>query len=113
LRLERKLLRERATVEALEQSLLVQGTHSSPPPSHYYSPPTTPIGFSPATPPSTPGSKFYKGGQFTPGGGRAPKGGCYMTPNLGSSSRSGGGTFYKGGQFTPGGGRAPKGGCWK
>ena len=67
------------------------------------------------------GMKFYKGGQFIPGGGRAPAGGCYMSPSVASSSRSsssrssssGKGKCYKGGQFTPGGGRAPKGGCWK
>ena len=65
--------------------------------------------------------KFYKGGQFTPGGGRVPAGGCYISPSVASSSRSsssrsfllGEGTFYKRGQFTPGGGRDPKSGCWK
>ncbi|XP_046851563.1 uncharacterized protein LOC124444916 [Xenia sp. Carnegie-2017] len=70
---------------------------------------------SPSTPPSNVGLKFYKGGQFTPGGGRAPPGGCYMTPSPSTSSRSSnssGEKFYKGGQFTPGGGRAPPGGCY-
>lgn len=72
---------------------------------------------------------FYKGGQFTPGGGRAPKGGIYLTPTKAKSipvyvesspssvlttpprSTTSAGTekFYKGGQFIPGGGHAPKG----
>jgi hypothetical protein len=62
---------------------------------------------------------FYKGGQFTPGGGRAPAGGVVMpsAPAQSSISRGsgggggGGGKFYKGGQFMPGGGRAPAGGA--
>lgn len=66
----------------------------------------------PRTPPSKPDLKFYKGGQFTPGEGRAPRGGCWMPPPP-SSPPTVGRKFYKGGQFTPGGGRAPKGGCWK
>ncbi|XP_046851562.1 uncharacterized protein LOC124444914 isoform X2 [Xenia sp. Carnegie-2017] len=69
---------------------------------------TSPFTTSPRTPPSNVGLKFYKGGQFTPGGGRSPSSG---TSSI--SSNSSGGRFYKGGQFTPGGGRAPKGGCWK
>lgn len=41
--------------------------------------------------------KHYEGGQFVPGGGRAPAGGAIAAT-------------YKGGQFMPGGGRAPAGG---
>jgi len=63
------------------------------------------------------GKKFYKGGQFIPGGDRAPKGGLYAFP---TSNRSyvtknvddDKGKFYKGGQFMPGGDRAPKGGSY-
>ena len=51
------------------------------------------------------GATFHEGGQFVPGGGRAPKGGCYC---LNGKQL----TFYKGGQFVPGGGQAPAGGCW-
>ena len=116
-------------LEAQEQSFLslthpqpsVYDQYSSPsffgPPgySSYNTPPSSP--YSPVTAPAKAGLKFYKGGQFTPGGGRAPAGGRYMSPSPGFSSRSSGsssgGTFYKGGQFTAGGGRAPKGGCWK
>eukprot|EP00969_Alexandrium_andersonii_P021221 926710-Alexandrium_andersonii.AAC.1 len=42
--------------------------------------------------------RHYQGGQFLPGGGRAPVGGAVVAA-------------YKGGQFLPGGGRAPAGGC--
>jgi GTPase Era involved in 16S rRNA processing len=89
--------------------------------SFYYSTPT-PIQKTTTTSPSASpeGMKFYKGGQFIPGGGHAPKGGCYMQapsssshPPNSSNSGGSGGTFYKGGQFMPGGGRAPKGGAWK
>ena len=58
---------------------------------------------------------FYKGGQFLPGGGRSPAGGCLVwrgQPNPKSTSlEQPTWVFYKGGQFLPGGGRAPAGGC--
>ena len=60
--------------------------------------------------PTDTGLKYYKGGQFTPGGGRAPKNGCFMYPDQGYRSHSEtlppelGLRHYSGGQFTPGGG---------
>jgi len=67
------------------------------------------------------GMKHYKGGQFIPGGGHAPKGGIDLPVNCSSlnnfSAESLGSVapqcemkHYKGGQFIPGGGHAPKGG---
>lgn len=80
--------------------------------------------------------KFYEGGQFLPGGGRAPKGGIHYSPpvydpaddsfltknikvydNVSSSSNTKNSDsiqtkFYKGGQFMPNGGRAPKNGAF-
>ncbi|CUG80790.1 Hypothetical protein, putative [Bodo saltans] len=63
-----------------------------------------------------------KGGQFTPGGGRAPAGGVCRNNNhhvedddeddLGTAYVSVTPKFYKGGQFLPGGGRAPADGVW-
>ncbi|XP_028397313.1 uncharacterized protein LOC114521096 [Dendronephthya gigantea] len=158
---ERMKLEHQLRVQAMQQQPSYYGQDSSFPsfdscPYTSYSPPQACYdgqGSSPYTSYSTPqfasssphssrkspsmsDLKFYAGGQFTPGGGRAPRGGCYMFPSSVSSSRSspsssrssasssrssasssrssssGGRTFYKGGQFTPGGGRAPKGGCW-
>ena len=68
--------------------------------------PDFPLSHSPATPP--PPFKFFRGGQFIFGGGRAPPGGCYVkVPSPSSSVQP---KFYKGGQFIPGGGHAPAGG---
>ena len=71
------------------------------------------------------GGKFYKGGQFLPGGSRAPAGGTWIhggdsapgtprahVPELSNGSGGGCGKFYKGGRFLPGGGRAPAGGIF-
>lgn len=74
----------------------------------YPQPPGTDSSTGSSTDSSTGDGKFYKGGQFVPGGGRAPRGGCYI-----GGTGGGGGKFYAGGQFMPGGGRAPKGGCYK
>ncbi|XP_028397315.1 uncharacterized protein LOC114521097 isoform X2 [Dendronephthya gigantea] len=128
---------ERMKLERQLQAMQQQSSYDSQgssPYTSYSTPQASSSPYSSQTPPSNSSLKFYAGGQFTPGGGRSPRGGCYMS---GSSSRSspsssrssasssrssasssrssssGGGTFYKGGQFTPGGGRAPKGGCWK
>jgi len=66
-------------------------------------------------------TKHYKGGQFIPGGGHAPRGGIDLPVSYSSLSNSSTNSsssvapqsttkHYKGGQFIPGGGRAPKGG---
>ena len=87
-------------------------------------PARTPPGHSQASSPQGE-QRFYKGGQFIPGGGRAPAGGIYMPTNSeGCSSGPSAAPytppshcdgsremkFFQGGQFVPGGGRAPKGG---